>query len=229
MDKESWDETIPATACPHGNAVAERPIAGEPRLRDKEFAEIIAPSPTASLATDINEHPDAGARVSKPEYKPDEASPRFGGGLNEQKPSTSSSVGASPQNYISVDDCGNSYPEGGFRAWLVVYGSFSGMTASFGLMNTIGTFQAYLSTHQLAHLDPSTTGWIFSLYNFLSIFCGVQIGPIFDSKGPRALVAAGTVCLVGGMFGAAESTGRFVGLILVEAFCPFSSFSRAFG
>ncbi|KAL9598394.1 MAG: hypothetical protein Q9179_003922 [Wetmoreana sp. 5 TL-2023] len=43
------------------------------------------------------------------------------------------------------------YPEGGRRAWLVVLGSFSGMVASFGLLNTIGTFQAYLSTHQLAH------------------------------------------------------------------------------
>lgn len=32
------------------------------------------------------------------------------------------------------------YPEGGLRAYLVVLGSFSGMIASFGLMNTVGTF-----------------------------------------------------------------------------------------
>ena len=30
------------------------------------------------------------------------------------------------------------YPEGGLRAWLVVVGSFSGMFAGFGYMNTIG-------------------------------------------------------------------------------------------
>ena len=32
------------------------------------------------------------------------------------------------------------YPEGGLRAYLVVLGSFSSMVASFGLMNTVGTF-----------------------------------------------------------------------------------------
>ena len=107
----------------------------------------------------------------------------------------------------SVDGRGNTYPEGGLRAWLSVYGSFSGMTAGFGLMNTIGTFQAYLSTHQLSKEDPSTMGWIFSIYTFLSFFCGIQIGPLFDAKGPRGLVVAGTVCLVVGTFGIAESTG----------------------
>ena len=109
---------------------------------------------------------------------------------------------------LSVDARGNVYPEGGIRAWLVVYGSFSGMTASFGLMNTIGTYQAYLSTHQISTLDPSTIGWIFSTYTFLAFFSGVMIGPVFDAKGPRALMLAGTVCLVGGAFAFAESTSK---------------------
>lgn len=88
------------------------------------------------------------------------------------------------------------YPEGGLRAWLVVFGSFTAMVASFGLLNTIGTFQAYLSTHQLHSLDQGTIAWIFSLYVFLSFFSGVQIGPIFDAKGPRILVLAGSISLV---------------------------------
>ena len=100
------------------------------------------------------------------------------------------------------------FPEGGLRAWLVVLGSFSGMTASFGVLNSAGTFQVYLSMNQLAHESPSAVGWIFSLYAFLTFFCGVQIGPIFDAYGPRWLVFAGTVCLVGGMFGAAECTSK---------------------
>ena len=98
------------------------------------------------------------------------------------------------------------YPEGGLAAWLVVFGSFSGMTAGFGLMNTVGTYQAYLSTHQLSTSSPSLVGWIFSIYIFLAFFCGVQIGPVFDAKGPRWLVFAGSVCLVGGTFAFAEST-----------------------
>ena len=100
------------------------------------------------------------------------------------------------------------YPEGGLRAWLVVLGAFSGMTASFGNLNSTGTFQAYVSTHQLAHESPGAIGWIFSLYAFLTFFCGVQIGPIFDAYGPRWLVFAGTVCLFGGMMGVAESTSE---------------------
>ncbi|KAL8766140.1 MAG: hypothetical protein Q9209_006980 [Squamulea sp. 1 TL-2023] len=98
------------------------------------------------------------------------------------------------------------YPEGGLRAWLVVLGSFSGMLASFGLMNTVGTFQAYLSTHQLVNQSPSAIGWIFSIYVFLAFGCGLQIGPVFDRKGARWLVFGGTVCLVVGMIGVAQST-----------------------
>ena len=114
-----------------------------------------------------------------------------------------------PSSTTDDEDDAKSYPEGGLRAWLVVLGSFSGMCASFGIMNTVGTFQAYLSTHQLASYSPSSVGWIFGLYVFLSFFCGVQIGPIFDAKGPRWIVALGTIFLLAGMLGTAFSTGKF--------------------
>ena len=106
------------------------------------------------------------------------------------------------------DEASSPYPEGGLKAWSVVFGSFSGMTASFGVLNSVGTFQAYLSTHQLAQESPSSVGWIFSLLAFLTFFCGVQIGPVFDAKGPRWLVAAGSVLLFAGMMGVAESTSK---------------------
>ena len=117
----------------------------------------------------------------------------------------------------------HTFPEGGLRAWLVVIGAFSGMTASFGLLNSAGTFQAYLSTHQLVHESPSAVGWIFSLEAFLTFFCGVQIGPIFDAYGPRWLVFAGSVCLLGGLIGAAESTSKCCLLLYI---IPWRSFSR---
>ena len=97
------------------------------------------------------------------------------------------------------------YPEGGLRAYLVVFGSFCAMTAGFGLINAVGVFQAYLSTNQLAGYSSGTIGWIFGIYIFLAFFCGAQIGPIFDAKGPRWLVFVGSILLVGGMFGVAES------------------------
>lgn len=41
------------------------------------------------------------------------------------------------------------YPEAGWKAWLVVFGSFCGLFASLGLMNSVAIFQTYLITHQL--------------------------------------------------------------------------------
>lgn len=66
---------------------------------------------------------------------------------------------------------------------------------ALGMMNTIGTFHAYLSTNQLADQSESAIGWIFGVYAFLSFFCGIQIGPVFDAKGPRWLVLAGSVLI----------------------------------
>lgn len=117
----------------------------------------------------------------------------------------------------------HAFPEGGLRAWLVVLGSFSGMTAGFGILNSAGTFQAYLSTHQLAHESPSAVGWIFSLYAFLTFFCGVQIGPVFDAHGPRWLVFAGTVFLVGGMMGVAESSKLWHFILTYSILCGVGS------
>ncbi|KIW69835.1 hypothetical protein PV04_02159 [Phialophora macrospora] len=97
---------------------------------------------------------------------------------------------------VSTDAYGNTYPEGGKQAWLCVFGSFCGLMAALGMMNTLGTYQAYLSTHQLQSESESTVGWIFGIYAFLSFFFGIQIGPIFDAKGPRWLVLAGSVLML---------------------------------
>lgn len=99
------------------------------------------------------------------------------------------------------------YPEGGREAWLVVLGCWCGLTSSLGLMNSIATFQTYVSTHQLAGRSQGEIGWIFSLYTFLSFFLGVYIGPLFDLYGPRWLVAAGTVCIFAGLMLLSVSTG----------------------
>ncbi|KAB8070000.1 putative MFS monocarboxylate transporter [Aspergillus leporis] len=109
---------------------------------------------------------------------------------------TDNSAYRAPMSRVTTDADGNTYPEGGLEAWLVVFGSFAGLFASLGLVNTIGTFQAYLENHQLQDYSSGSTGWIFGMYAFLTFFCGVQIGPIFDAKGPRFLVFAGSVLVV---------------------------------
>jgi MFS family permease len=64
-------------------------------------------------------------------------------------------------------------------------------------MNTISTYNTYLSTHQLSDHSESSIGWIFSVYSLLTFFCGIQIGPVFDVRGPRLLVLAGSIMLMG--------------------------------
>jgi len=93
-------------------------------------------------------------------------------------------------------DEGVVFPEGGRRAWLVVFGSWCALFSSLGLMNTMGAFQAYISTHQLKHLDVAVVGWIFSLYAFLTFGVGLFVGPLFDKYGPKWLVLSGSVLVV---------------------------------
>lgn len=119
-----------------------------------------------------------------------------------QNPHPESPVnGDDTDEYIPAPPClphvetEETYPEGGRRAWLVVLGSWLALFASLGLMNILATFQTYVSTHQLAHYDSGTIGWIFSLYTFLAFFMGIYAGPVFDKYGPRYLVMGGTVCL----------------------------------
>lgn len=102
------------------------------------------------------------------------------------------------------------YPEGGKEAWLVVFGSFLSMVSSFGVMNTIAVFHAHLSKNQLSHMSNSDVGWLFGINVFLSFFGGIQIGPLFDKYGPRWLLLAGSVCLVGGLMLTSVCTGMFL-------------------
>ncbi|KAK9800467.1 putative Major facilitator superfamily (MFS) profile domain-containing protein [Seiridium cardinale] len=88
------------------------------------------------------------------------------------------------------------YPEGGLEAWLVVFGSFCGLVASLGLMNSIAIFQTYNAAHQLSNYSTGTVGWIYSIYTFLAFGCGVYIGPWFDKYGPRWLLLPGGVGIV---------------------------------
>ncbi|TVY12760.1 Riboflavin transporter MCH5 [Lachnellula arida] len=88
------------------------------------------------------------------------------------------------------------FPEGGRKAWLVVFGSWCALFSSLGIMNTMGAFQEYISSHQLEHLDVSIVGWIFSLYAFLTFGVGLFVGPVFDAYGPRYLVVSGSTLVV---------------------------------
>ncbi|KAJ5446205.1 Major facilitator superfamily domain general substrate transporter [Penicillium cf. griseofulvum] len=98
------------------------------------------------------------------------------------------------------------YPEGGRDAWMVVLGAWCGLTSSLGIYNTCGVFEVVISKVILPEVSSSTIGWIFSVYAFVNWVCGVQIGPTFDAMGPRALMVAGTICTLVGIFTLSVST-----------------------
>ncbi|KAF4869471.1 MFS transporter asaE [Colletotrichum siamense] len=88
------------------------------------------------------------------------------------------------------------YPDGGLRAWLVVFGAWCAMIPSMGLLNSLAVLQAWLGGHELQGMPESSTGWIFSGYAFFLFFCGAQIGPVFDAHDMRLLIIPGAVGIV---------------------------------
>lgn len=88
------------------------------------------------------------------------------------------------------------FPEGGREAWscllgafLLVFGSFgfqtSGKKATCGIVcrvnqfPPVGTIQYYISTHQLSDYSVRDVGWETAVLDFLTLFLGVQVGPLF--------------------------------------------------
>ena len=109
------------------------------------------------------------------------------------------------------------YPEGGLDAWLVVLGAWCGLTASIGLYNSVGVFEVVVSELVLPEASSSTIGWIFSVYAFVNWVFGAQIGPTFDAMGPHALLIAGTICTLAGIFSLSVCTGEICLLRIRES------------
>ncbi|CAG8231826.1 unnamed protein product [Penicillium salamii] len=102
----------------------------------------------------------------------------------------------------SIED---TFPDGGLRSWSVVVGSFFLLMSTFGVMNTTGILQSYLTTHQLSNYSPSAVGWIPGLFTFFGLSISVQVGPMFDRYGPRYILMFGTACYIAGLLLLAES------------------------
>lgn len=71
---------------------------------------------------------------------------------------------------------GESFPEGGLKAWSVVAGAFCMTLPSFGLMSTVGTLEDYWHDHQLSAYTTRDIGWIPSIFVYLGLALGIQVG-----------------------------------------------------
>jgi hypothetical protein len=68
------------------------------------------------------------------------------------------------------------FPEGGLEAWSVVAGAFFMFLPSFGLMNSVGTFEDYWRGNQLSSYTTRDIGWIPSIFVYLGLALGIQVG-----------------------------------------------------
>ncbi|KAF8322341.1 MFS general substrate transporter [Cantharellus anzutake] len=71
------------------------------------------------------------------------------------------------------------YPEGGLRAWLVVFGCNLLMFSTFGMANS-WVFQEYYSRTILSGQSPSNIAWIGSVQISLSLMPAIISGRLFD-------------------------------------------------
>ncbi|KAK5053741.1 hypothetical protein LTR84_001702 [Exophiala bonariae] len=93
------------------------------------------------------------------------------------------------------DDSPSPPPDGGFYAWLQVFGSFFLFFNSWGTVNAFGVFQTYYENNPLWKETPSNISWIGSIQAFLLLIVGVMTGPLFDAGYFRALITAGAVLI----------------------------------
>ncbi|CAK7915546.1 probable transporter Mch4p [[Candida] anglica] len=105
---------------------------------------------------------------------------------------------------VVVSDNDDEFPDGGLRANFVLVGSFLGLTASFGMLNSVGAIQAYLSQNQLKGVKSSTVSWIFSIFFCLAYSFGIFVGPFFDARGPKIPLIGGLLLISGGFMAVAS-------------------------
>ncbi|KAI1408896.1 MFS general substrate transporter [Hypoxylon sp. FL1857] len=154
-------------------------ILGSPSEQLDEKAQLPNPNPHSNSNPTSNAGNDLERGHSHPVENADAASPSSSDDDDDED---------------GEDDA--DFPEGGLKAWFVVFGSFCAMVSVYGIINSAAVFESYFSTNQLAGYDSSTIGWIFSVYLFIVFFFGIQVGPVFDRHGPRLLVLAGSLLVV---------------------------------
>lgn len=96
------------------------------------------------------------------------------------------------------------FPDGGWEAYLVLLGSFCGLIADFGIPNSLGAIEAYVSKNQLSNESLTSVSWVFTLHLAVMYVGGGFFGDLFDKYGARKLMIAGTVCICGGLVATGE-------------------------
>ena len=132
-------------------------------------------------------------------------------------PKTVASPGVNPADF----------PDGGFVAWLAVFGGWLELFCSFGWINCIGVFQEYYQETLLPQYTSSTISWITSMEVFMMFLGGPVFGKAFDNYGPRYLLFFGAFFHVFGLMMASLST-EYYQLLLAQGVCSALGASAVF-
>lgn len=91
------------------------------------------------------------------------------------------------------------FPDGGKEAYLVLLGSFFGLIVDFGIANSMGALESYVSTHQLQDIESSRVSWVFSVHLGVMYLGGIIFGEFFDKYGAKIPLILGTLLIFTGL------------------------------
>ncbi|EIN13004.1 MFS general substrate transporter [Punctularia strigosozonata HHB-11173 SS5] len=92
------------------------------------------------------------------------------------------------------------FPDGGFRAWLTVCGSWFALFATFGYINAFGVYQDYYTRIYLNNVSASTVSWIGSFQFFVPLIMGLWAGRLFDGGYFRPMMLIGSLLFTFSLF-----------------------------
>ncbi|SCU97417.1 LAME_0F19614g1_1 [Lachancea meyersii CBS 8951] len=109
------------------------------------------------------------------------------------------------QSKVSLEDEDETnFPDGGLPAYMALLGSFMGLLPAWGVTNSLGALEGYISKHQLASSSSSGVSWIFSIYLTLFSASCVLTGAYFDRNGGFVPLCVGSVVFVCGLMATAN-------------------------
>lgn len=98
------------------------------------------------------------------------------------------------------------FPDGGLKAWLVVFGGMCCTFTTFGYVNAWGVFQAYYQETLLKDSLPSSIAWIGSIQYCLVFLPGILVGRLFDLGYFHTILLSCSTLLILATFLTAECT-----------------------
>ncbi|KAI0199368.1 putative monocarboxylate permease [Astrocystis sublimbata] len=103
-------------------------------------------------------------------------------------------------------------------AWLQVLGAFLVYVATWGLLSTYGSYQAYYEANILSDTPTDQIAWVGTIQGVLLILGGVITGPIYDHGYMRQLLFAGTFFTILGVMTLSFVT-QYYQVLLSQGFC----------